>query len=117
MYISTIVVVYRYSSIYYVIQVVVVAQKGFSTVFLHQLMVNYSCDYLINSAITFSVVSDKTLCILFIEIDAKKWDWGKKFHICSEFPEISKQSWSNLLDSPYGSFSQVMEQFFWPFQD
>ena len=39
---------------------------------------------------------------------------GKKYNICSEFPgNFLSKSWSNLLDiSPYGSFSQVMEQFF-----
>ena len=47
----------------------------------------------------------------------KKLRLGKKFHICSEFPEnFPSESWSNLLDYPKGSFSQVMEQFLWPFQ-
>ena len=42
---------------------------------------------------------------------------GKKIHICSEFPEnFLSESWSNILDSPDGSFSQVMEQLFWFFQ-
>ena len=51
--------------------------------------------------------------IQYVKADAKKNETGKNFpsffKISWKFPS---QSWSNLLDSSYGSFSQVMEQLF-----
>ena len=46
----------------------------------------------------------------------QKNETGKKIpHLFRISWNLLSKSWSNLLDSPYGSFSQVMEQLFWPF--
>ena len=52
--------------------------------------------------------------LLALMTNAKKINWGKKNipHFSKKSLNFQSKSWSNLLNSPYGPFSQVMEQFF-----
>ena len=77
----------------------------------------------INIAVLFNCIFPKIwFCILTItlhieHIEHIETDAKKKMRLCKkipiEFPEFFlSKSWSNRLDCSYGSFSQVMQQFF-----